>query len=540
MRKLDLAQRKDQMRNKKDDPVVAHYDKKTEYSFPKIRLDAISKKRTQIEYSNELESRFTSLEQDNAVSEDVQRYLKPNKRELWLPKEQTKEIERGIWNENYLKRLHETLKNFRRKKYPKRRLPAKCVSYESPNISIEKTTPTLPSSLFDDHLDKDYQDNVLIQKTVKGRAIQSMLLRGMKKFHDVIEEAKETHSIAAVRKLFPKEFSQQIDNQEQILNEYKRIEEALKNDKKLQEELKKVESKDAGNLLNFLEKEFNRLQGEKRAHAMYLLAERERYRREAETLGKKDFDDQFKNDAITLYLENILLDGINRAVDDDSCEYIRKVARKLDKKASKTVTFHEAIEEFSNESNTEDVSDVYEIPDENVVVELLKDNMVPQIMDRIKNEQKIAHQKKLLMQAHIDLYFDEFEQIKFEEKQEICSSILDEIIQNATYEEEIEEISEFKPSRQNSAEAEALASQIVEQILNEIMENENFDISVSVTESSTSRDYDGDDSNVQSTSETESSTDYLAKEIVVGVLNDIIESGIVSTSEYTEETSDSY
>lgn len=470
--------------------------------------------------------------------------MKPNKRELWLPKEQTKEIERGIWNENYLKRLHETLKQFRRKKYPKRRLPSRCVSYESP-ISMEKTTPTLPSALFDDHHDKEYQDNVLIQKTVKGRAIQGMLLRGMKKFHDVIEEAKETHSIAAIRKLFPKEFSQQIDNQEQIFNEYKRIEEALKNDKKLQEELKKVESKDAGNLLSFLEKEFNRLQGEKRAHAMYLLAERERYRREAETLGKTDFDDQFKNDAITLYLENILLDGINRAVDDDSREYIRKVARKLDIKASKTVTFHEAIEEFSNESNTEDVSDVFEIPDENVVVELLKDNMVPQIMDRIKNEQKIAHQKKLLMQAHIDLYFDEFEQIKFEEKQEICSSIVDELIQNATYEPKSEENS-TKSTRQNSAEAEALATQIVEQILNEIMENDNFDVSFSVTESSTSRDYDGDDSNscgVQSPSETESSNDYLAKKIVVGVLNDIIvdiiESGIVSTSEFTE-TSDSY
>jgi hypothetical protein len=60
MRKLDLAQRKDHnMRDKtKNDPVLAHYDRKTEYSLPRIRLDAISKKRTQIEYSNEFESRY--------------------------------------------------------------------------------------------------------------------------------------------------------------------------------------------------------------------------------------------------------------------------------------------------------------------------------------------------------------------------------------------------------------------------------------------------------------------------------------------------
>lgn len=57
MRKLDLAQRKNLMRDKKDDPVLAHYDKKLEYSFPKIRLDALSKKRTQIEYESDFEKR---------------------------------------------------------------------------------------------------------------------------------------------------------------------------------------------------------------------------------------------------------------------------------------------------------------------------------------------------------------------------------------------------------------------------------------------------------------------------------------------------
>jgi hypothetical protein len=58
MRKLDLAQRKGSNREKKNDPVLSHYDKKMEYSLPKIRLDTISKKRTQIEYTSEFEKRF--------------------------------------------------------------------------------------------------------------------------------------------------------------------------------------------------------------------------------------------------------------------------------------------------------------------------------------------------------------------------------------------------------------------------------------------------------------------------------------------------
>lgn len=50
------------------------------------------------------------FEKENSGLGDLQKYLKTNKRDLWQPKEPTKEIERGVWSENYLKKLHETLK----------------------------------------------------------------------------------------------------------------------------------------------------------------------------------------------------------------------------------------------------------------------------------------------------------------------------------------------------------------------------------------------------------------------------------------------
>jgi hypothetical protein len=61
MRKLDLAQRKGSNREKVNDPVVSHYDRKMDYALPKIRLDAISKKRTQIEYTNEFETKCVMI-----------------------------------------------------------------------------------------------------------------------------------------------------------------------------------------------------------------------------------------------------------------------------------------------------------------------------------------------------------------------------------------------------------------------------------------------------------------------------------------------
>jgi hypothetical protein len=483
--------------------------------------------------------RFSSLEvENNAILGDLQKYLKTNRRELlWKPKEQAKEIERGIWNEKYLKKLYSTLKQFRMKKFAKRNLP-KCFFYDdTPKEGPVKIT-------HDDEQEKSYQNTLLVQKNIKGRAIQEMLQKGMKKFQNAIDEAKKTHSISAVQKLFPKEFSHQIDSQIQILSEYKRLEEMLKNDERLKEELKKVESKDAGNLLNFLEKELHRLEEEKRGHALYLLAERERYCREATNLaGSNAFEEQFQNDAITLYLENVLIQGINRALDDNSREYIRKVTRKIDRKAANRKVAFENSGDSDVESNTESIS-VEESPvealDHKVVVELLKDQVFPQIADRVKNEQLKISQKKFLTHAHLDLYRDEIMQIQKEEEIKFCAEIIDEMITQATIPQIPDKFTEVR-ERQNSIEAEILASQLIEQILNEILLGGNIEVSTSTSdEDSTSRDYDGDNSNMQSVTETEteSTTDILAKKVIQNVLSDIIEHGISSsTSTITESDS---
>ena len=375
----------------------------------------------------------------------------------------------------------------------------------------------------DEEFDKNYQNTIRVQKNIKGRAIQNMLTKGMSKYHDVIEEIKETHSIAAVKKLFPKEFAQQIDNQVSILNEYKRIEVALKNDEKLQEELKKVESKDAGNLLSFLEKELHRLEGEKRAHALYLLAERERYSRQAISMGKTEFEEQFRNDAITLYLENILLDGVNRIADEESREYIRKVAKKIDRKASKTVTFDEEKEYISNESNNEDLNAV-SIPEQKVVMELLKENMVPKLLDRIKNEQLVSQQRKFLIEAHQSLYSQEVEKLTEDEEVNICAEILNEII-----EESMKKSPKFNRTDSQDS-ADILAGRIVDSIINDIMSS-NFDYSTTSTEQSSSC-YDGDESEKTTSSDySQSSTEVLADKIVKSIINDIMENFSNTSSE---------
>lgn len=58
MRKIDLAKRKEAMKDIKDDPILVHYDKRSDYTIPKIQVGMNKgKKRAQIEYSNEFKNR---------------------------------------------------------------------------------------------------------------------------------------------------------------------------------------------------------------------------------------------------------------------------------------------------------------------------------------------------------------------------------------------------------------------------------------------------------------------------------------------------
>jgi hypothetical protein len=53
--------------------------------------------------------RFHSLHRESSALKSIDKIMK-TKRQIWLPKEACREIERGVWNDTYLKKLHESLK----------------------------------------------------------------------------------------------------------------------------------------------------------------------------------------------------------------------------------------------------------------------------------------------------------------------------------------------------------------------------------------------------------------------------------------------
>jgi hypothetical protein len=139
-----------------------------------------------------------------------------------------------------------------------------------------------------------------------------------------------------------------------------------------------------------------RLQTERKAHAFYMLAEKERQRREAE-FQKRIQDEQARaekcaeiqrildkanNDVATQYLENVLLDGIGTTADLESREYIKQQAAELDLKASE---------------KTEDDG-------ETLVQDLLQDCVFYGVERKLQQEKFQQKQRAYLLAAHDAIY----------------------------------------------------------------------------------------------------------------------------------------
>lgn len=364
-----------------------------------------------------------------------------------------------------MKNLHNTLKLFRHKNLTKRK--------GIKNPSLEDYAYQSPLKY---PKDGDQNKIILLQTILKGRSVQKMIEKGVKNFKSVIEDTK-------------KEMSKFITNQKPINIEMKQIEKRLKNDLELQEALKAHESKKTKKYFSSLERELQRLQSEKRAHALYLLAERERYYREASKFMDEDqLEETFKNDDVVLYLENCLLEGLNSDNEETSRQHIRDLIRKIDQVASM------------------DFSSSQEISRKNSF-EAEKDQIRPNRFGEVFDENLRSRQKIILQEIHEEIFKEEFLDKEIKEREKFCRDLINEVIEKAC-----ETVSEIRSqiSRQDSIEAEQLASMMVEKILNELN-----------TSSSTS---------VNGTEETESSSDKKTEVLVEKVLLDVLDNVTDTTS----------
>lgn len=117
---------------------------------------------------------------------------------------------------------------------------------------------------------------------------------------------------------------------------------------RLEGTLGRLQGSIVGTLLDFLNKELRRLLEERKAHAMCLVNERERYVREAAEAGRRqkelrrrrEHDEMFRQivkvtqDSVDMYLQDIITEGMEFASKDEAREYVIRLANKIERETS--------------------------------------------------------------------------------------------------------------------------------------------------------------------------------------------------------------
>ncbi|CAL7946256.1 unnamed protein product [Xylocopa violacea] len=315
------------------------------------------------------------------------------------------------WTKEKLSQLHSDLKAIKGK--PK--------VLDAPTLLKRKyKLPPLPATPFKTSTENETnmclnQFSTLIQKLIRGRAIQCMMYEGRDRCRELIEEMKtsfglEKHS----KKQYQKDKEQTLDLQH------------IRSDKSMQEDrlceiLNSLEGMTISGMLDFLSKELVRLEDERRIHASALLVERERAIREATEAGRRqleycrrrEFDEMFRQivkvnqESVECYLEDIIKESTEWVSDEAAKAYILKLCDKVD-------------------SIARDIQTNTRLTDEEMVANMVYNFMLPEVEKNAMRKNIREKQQIYLQNAHTAIY------------KEILNlpSIKDANLVNTIYEEE--------------------------------------------------------------------------------------------------------
>lgn len=309
------------------------------------------------------------------------------------PKEYGKDlcIHYTKWTEKNLERLHEELKAIRWKRIS---APEQCSLKKKIQVhGHESYTPTVTP--IPDEEEELFQACLFLQKTIKGRAIQAVMFEGRVKCQELIEELKSTHALQSHMEDIKGQMRKRVYGLQRQA-EIERIQEKKKN-----EILFALEGKTTGDMLDFLSKELLRLQNERNTHALALLAEQERHKREAVEAGRRqkeeqrrrEHDEMFKQiikmcqNTVQVFMDEAFIENKNWLALREAREQVTAIAKKIDQAANETTLIP-----MLQRSNM--------VEEEEIIADLIHNYALPEaekimirkrLQDKQRNYLKICH-----------------------------------------------------------------------------------------------------------------------------------------------------
>ncbi|XP_053692060.1 cilia- and flagella-associated protein 91-like [Sabethes cyaneus] len=390
---------------------------------------------------NLIEVGLSKLERKITVSHKLKDVNK-QRPELWKPKEVCRELQKGFWSDNFLRKLYEALKHFRHKKDSQPSVPECLIVISSPTESSVASPTRFSGEREDDNL---YQQAILLQKLIKGRATQEMIHKDYATDRDLVEDLIATHRLPVVEEFFPIAPIKTGSVREKYLH-------ILRNEQLLDEFVENCTHAQMTSLMATLERELTRLQNERNTQAFYLLTEQERYFREArETrhISEMKYQD---NEEMSIYLENALLEKVEGENIAETREKIHDLVKKFDLEADKRIS---SVEETGQGQG-------------NIASCLVDEMLMPDIFRRLARENIKLKQKPLLAEAHDTI----FQQVDLKP----LDSVPKEVMESLRRQSEIECVLEGKaeeataPEETVDVETRSEGQVIIGEILSNVIE----------------------------------------------------------------------
>nr|XP_039249050.1 cilia- and flagella-associated protein 91-like [Styela clava]XP_039249051.1 cilia- and flagella-associated protein 91-like [Styela clava] len=231
---------------------------------------------------------------------------------------------------------------------------------------------------------------IMLQKVLRGRAIQNMMYEGKEKRIELIQEVRSTHALQHAE--------QQVKRQERqdVLTLQRQQRFHQQKEGYVNEALSQMEGETLGDMLDFLSKELIRLEEERRIHAFSMLAERRRRIREAEESGRRQVEERRRREedeifkqvlkvhqsTVDTYLEDIIMDAVDSTADEQARQEIQQHADKINDVAY----------------DLEDRRTL--LQSEEIVSELVHNFLLPEVLKVNARDKVKRTQRKHLLAAH--------------------------------------------------------------------------------------------------------------------------------------------
>ncbi|KAJ3360892.1 Cilia- and flagella-associated protein 91 [Allomyces javanicus] len=274
-----------------------------------------------------------------------------------------------------------------------------------PKPAPRPLTPTVAAP--DPEVEARYQTALVIQRWLRGRAVQLAMLQGKEKRQDLINELRL--ALVADQAVADERGAVTADAAGRAAQLTERVETLAERQEQLFEDT--VQAEFVGQQLDFIHKELKRLEEEKRLSAMAMLVERTRRMREAQEAGRRQVelarrqeqDEVFRQvmhvhqETVDSFLEEIIAQGIQETAEMSARERVR---RAIDDAADPVAAMAGAV---AGNGGTVDPPVVEDAPDK-VVANLVSSFLFQETEKRLLRTQVQHNQQKYLLAAHQAIY----------------------------------------------------------------------------------------------------------------------------------------